>query len=382
MGEPENGLLQNEFDRDEDVLVGSALMKVVGIKYYTGVLHKGEFAYLVREPRNPYDRNAIAVKNHVGNQVGHIARDFAASLAPILDDCRSSAPTVEAVVLQPAVASVSIRVSFYAPAACVQDAVRSLRRYGIVLTQEAGKRGGGEAQGSGGTVVSKTDGSAVQLSSQKALNELFDRIDADKPKREDLDACRKALRGKMNAILLPHQEEGVAWMLNKETSKQRLPFWKEVMEKGKRVFYSEITNSSYSEDPGSPCGGILADDMGLGKTLQVLALVVANPAGGGRDEGAGGGGARGRGAGAGAGAGSVIDLTSDDTPFLEGTGGSQKKVKMEDSHACVPAARGTTLIVCPTSVMANWQDQATLHVLESYGLQVLIHHGKSKEVNV
>ena len=78
---------------------------------------------------------------------------------------------------------------------------------------EAGKRGGGEAQGSGGTVVSKTDGSAVQLSSQKALNELFDRIDADKPKREDLDACRKALRGKMNAILLPHQEEGVAWIL-------------------------------------------------------------------------------------------------------------------------------------------------------------------------
>ena len=71
MGEPENGLLQNEFDRDEDVLVGSALMKVVRIKYYTGVLHKGEFAYLVREPRNPYDRNAIAVKNHVGNQVAN-----------------------------------------------------------------------------------------------------------------------------------------------------------------------------------------------------------------------------------------------------------------------------------------------------------------------
>ena len=73
-----SGSEDGAFDRDEDVLVGSAQMRVVGIKYYTGVLHRGEFAFLVREPSNPYDPNAIAVKNHVGSQVGHIARELAA----------------------------------------------------------------------------------------------------------------------------------------------------------------------------------------------------------------------------------------------------------------------------------------------------------------
>ena len=73
-----SGSEDGAFDRDEDVLVGSAQMRVVGIKYYTGLLHKGEFAFLVREPSNPYDPNAIAVKNHVGSQVGHIARELAA----------------------------------------------------------------------------------------------------------------------------------------------------------------------------------------------------------------------------------------------------------------------------------------------------------------
>ena len=63
------------------------------------------------EPRNPYDANAVAVTNHVGSQVGHITRDLAASLAPIMDDARPNAPRLEAVVLQPNLSSVSIKVS-------------------------------------------------------------------------------------------------------------------------------------------------------------------------------------------------------------------------------------------------------------------------------
>jgi hypothetical protein len=41
-------------------------------------------AQLVREPNNPYDRNAIAV--HIqGEIVGHVAREQAADLAHVLD---------------------------------------------------------------------------------------------------------------------------------------------------------------------------------------------------------------------------------------------------------------------------------------------------------
>ncbi|CAN0079280.1 unnamed protein product, partial [Laminaria digitata] len=35
----------------------------------SGVAHRGEFVNLVREPRNPYDRNAIRVDNLATQQV-------------------------------------------------------------------------------------------------------------------------------------------------------------------------------------------------------------------------------------------------------------------------------------------------------------------------
>ncbi|CAK3894909.1 ATP-dependent helicase [Lecanosticta acicola] len=52
--------------------------------------------------------------------------------------------------------------------------------------------------------------------------------------------------------LLPHQVEGVSWMIDKEIG----------MKKTKGVL---------------PHGGILADDMGLGKTVQSVALILTNP---------------------------------------------------------------------------------------------------------
>lgn len=40
---------------------------------------------LEREPQNKYDRNAIKVVNVVRQQVGHIKREMAAALAPVMD---------------------------------------------------------------------------------------------------------------------------------------------------------------------------------------------------------------------------------------------------------------------------------------------------------
>ncbi|KAG8213634.1 snf2 family protein [Butyriboletus roseoflavus] len=58
---------------------------IVGVQYYMGLVAPGEQVSLVREPHNPYDRNAIQVKNIGGAQVGHIPRNVASKLAPILD---------------------------------------------------------------------------------------------------------------------------------------------------------------------------------------------------------------------------------------------------------------------------------------------------------
>lgn len=41
----------------------------------SGVAHLGEFVDLVREPNNPYDRNAIRVDNLARQQVGFANND-------------------------------------------------------------------------------------------------------------------------------------------------------------------------------------------------------------------------------------------------------------------------------------------------------------------
>lgn len=41
---------------------------------------------LVREPHNPYDRNAVMVANVYGSQVGHIKKELAAPMAYIMDN--------------------------------------------------------------------------------------------------------------------------------------------------------------------------------------------------------------------------------------------------------------------------------------------------------
>lgn len=55
----------------------------------------------------------------------------------------------------------------------------------------------------------------------------------------------------LNIKLLPHQIDGVAWMLDKEVGTRK-------------------------KNGVLPKGGILADDMGLGKTIQALALILTN----------------------------------------------------------------------------------------------------------
>ncbi|KIM40208.1 hypothetical protein M413DRAFT_28716 [Hebeloma cylindrosporum] len=78
-----------------DELYCNLTTSVVGIQYYKGLVGPGEEVLLVREPHNPYDRNAIQVKNISRVQVGHLPRNVASKLAPLLD---RRAVTVEGVI--------------------------------------------------------------------------------------------------------------------------------------------------------------------------------------------------------------------------------------------------------------------------------------------
>ena len=76
---------KEEDDESNVVCFGNVELKVVGIQHYDGVVSKREQLRLVREPLNPYDRNAIRVDNQSREQVGHVSRQQASVLAPLLD---------------------------------------------------------------------------------------------------------------------------------------------------------------------------------------------------------------------------------------------------------------------------------------------------------
>ena len=90
----------------------------------------------------------------------------------------------------------------------------------------------------------------------KSLSEKLEALEVKEAKTEDVvedeDEEEDGTVDGLSIKLLPHQVEGVAWMVDKEVG-------------GKK------------KNGVLPKGGILADDMGLGKTIQSVALILTNP---------------------------------------------------------------------------------------------------------
>ena len=75
--------INDETREETDVLYCSIDLMVVGCRYYSGMLYRGEMSDLVREPNNPYDPNAIRCDNIHGTQVGHIKREQVSYFIPL-----------------------------------------------------------------------------------------------------------------------------------------------------------------------------------------------------------------------------------------------------------------------------------------------------------
>ncbi|KAF2239625.1 hypothetical protein EV356DRAFT_572405 [Viridothelium virens] len=89
----------------------------------------------------------------------------------------------------------------------------------------------------------------------KTLSDKLESLQVKEGKGEDLEDEDVEDDGTVDGLsvkLLPHQVEGVAWMLEKEIGGE-------------------------NKNGVLPKGGILADDMGLGKTIQAVALILTNP---------------------------------------------------------------------------------------------------------
>ena len=96
-------------------------------------------------------------------------------------------------------------------------------------------------------ILDKLKGLSVE-SRDKTSGDKADEDEEGEEEDEEDDGTVEGLKVK----LLPHQVEGVSWMMDKEVGARK-------------------------KNGVLPKGGILADDMGLGKTIQSIALLLKNP---------------------------------------------------------------------------------------------------------
>ncbi|XP_068435943.1 helicase-like transcription factor [Clinocottus analis] len=421
-----------EPDADGSVLFGHLQGTVVGLRYYTGVVNRGEMVGLVRQPQNPYDRNAVMVANIYGNQVGHIKRELAAAMAHVMDN---NLAKVEGVVHSATKNSYTmpLMLSFWGKEENKTAVSDSMTRRGFKLNTGVGKATGANQNSQGARALSSKKGVTVPLTAEElknAFDNLFDGL------MESEDGEKQAAEA-VATPLLPHQKQALSWMCARENKSTLPPFW----ERRGELYYNNLTCFSAKEIPERIRGGILADDMGLGKTLTTIALILTNfhkgkplpvekcesllvktkkkPEKSLKLEGDAAAGSKhtnisqveeipvdsaaavdesdksaSRGKKSATKRKPVGDAPKcfDDLDFAAALGGSAADTSCKKKKSSTPKASGdssitdsaddlsarTTLIICPLSVISNWLDQFEQHVRSDVKLNVYLYYGAER----
>ncbi|KAI9594613.1 SNF2 family N-terminal domain-containing protein [Syncephalis fuscata] len=179
----------------------------------------------------------------------------------------------------------------------------------------------------------------IRTTSQSVQGEL-DEFLTDLSGYEDLPETEPDTR--LIATLYRHQRQALTFMLLREKDErltingQREPagLWRPRTRPGYRTCYvSAVTSLPLHTQPPPVFGGLLADDMGLGKTITAISLIL-----------------------------STLDESRDERRKTD------------------PLAGGT-LIICPLSVISNWDEQIVTHVVPKT-LSVYVHHGISRVEDV
>jgi SNF2 family DNA or RNA helicase len=152
--------------------------------------------------------------------------------------------------------------------------------------------------------------------------------------------------------LLPHQKQALTFLLQHEQPRtfgsdesQNSSLWRRKQRKNGAVIFNEvITGISVKDEPAQVLGGLLADVMGLGKTLEALSLISST--------------------------------------LEEAKNFADEKVMRDnqDMEKIILANAKTTLIVCPTSTVKNWEDQIAAHINPD-ALTYTVFHGPNRERN-
>ncbi|KAI1105178.1 SNF2 family N-terminal domain-containing protein [Jackrogersella minutella] len=319
-------------------LYGTLDNKIVGVRYYHGIVNPGERVLCIRDPNNPYDRNAIRVDNVMRTQIGHIPATVASKIAPYIDG--------NDIILEGVLTGnknsfdCPVRLYFYgtsAPSARLELEERLKADRLLKATQLKATRKVAEAQRNAAMRL-RVNATTVGLppaegeQQEQTLQDLLETSEATQLRgdlssvdifamdEDNLSKLSKAHQPEaIQSELLPYQLQGLAWMTAKETPQLPAPGSKDVVQLWQRNNRGEFVNVASNHITKAPpklaSGGILADDMGLGKTLQIISLILSSG-------------------------------------FSE----------------------GPTLIVAPVGVMSNWEQQIQRHVKEDHNPRVFRYH--------
>ncbi|KAL1411453.1 hypothetical protein Q8F55_002409 [Vanrija albida] len=340
-------------DRSSHQLYVTLRTDVVGVQHYRGLVGRGEYVVLRRQPNNPYDSNAVQVINATGQQVGHVPRAVAAKIAPLMDH---NLITVEGRMIgQNLDRSMHYKLKMdmliyarpshrYALEPELEWATPGQQGFERMRQAQAAQAAKGKGAGDGGG-----------LSEQEAeLGRLLNKLTEVKEEKKfannvmsvltaDLDVANlpphpsppSLASGDLLVDLLPHQSQALQWMvehenpvLPKKVGDAPVQFWARHAPEGKTQEYwvNIATKTPQVDNPTLGRGGIIADGMGLGKTLTTLALVLAT----------------------------------------------------RNSKPASPFSNAT-LIVCPLSVLSNWEKQIEDHVVIGK-LKSYTYHGAGKGI--
>jgi len=350
-------------DEASDNKLGTVLCLVYGTRLCPGKAAVRETVVLVRLT-NGADQNAIRVDNLIEQPCGVLNKDTAAALSPLID---KKFVRVEARVGTLSESEMGLRIDLYGRSRDRKAIERHLRKFPMVnylslhdpQPKRVGAAGPGghagldgflQAHGSAGPAL----GSEGDAGSQgKTVREIESDLDSLFGGAIDLALMPLAeTPSSLRTQLHPYQRQGLAWMLQHEEPRtlnlesSELLGWTKLTSNvtGKVTYYNKLTKESQSEAPRLACGGLLADEMGLGKTLQVLSLVATSLTKG-------------------------VSTASD--------GSNKLKFKTGSARPHAP-----TLIVCPLSVITNWEQQVLHHFNPSTPLSYYTYHGPSRSRDV
>lgn len=312
---------------------------------------------LVREPLNPHDPNSIKVMNTRSEQVGHIERDVAAVLAPVLD---ADLAVVEGIVPKPPPSRSAYRLPCQVHIFSFFDSIDVVRK--------AVADGGLQLYTSSDHGFALSEAVVVREAnpnkSDRTIDDIFSAVGTGPDGKGKNLVAVEPPKDVITSELFLHQKEALGWMVHRENSCELPPFWEE--KSGQ--YMNVLTNYQTHERPEPLRGGIFADDMGLGKTLTMISLIATN------------------------GHKHFLDNKVEDCEEEEkedarpkkarsckrvAGGRKRKKLNDGDNGSDVAAALHprSTLIVCPLSVFSTWTTQLEEHTKRG-SFKVYMYYGE------